>query len=669
MKNKNVKIFSVFLTIVLFFIWITNTFLENIFHSDRGSPLEDLSLKEEITNYKNIAILIEQNEGIYKESDLKKWPTDMIFNEELSGCIDKNGNKIENSIIYENGRAQVRTAETTYCYLYFDIGIDFLSEKLIRLDTSSDIGLQQEFIAGDDLYRFSGTNGNIGINNYICLGTDSCTSGSDNMYRIIGVNPDNREVKVIKETPWNNGTTYVWNTSYVGPTWLTSTLYTGTASGIFDSLSFKDMIVQNHKWNVGQAESVNISTRASVIDYENNATGTATIGILSLSDYYLAYNGDRNWYNDYDLTNWISGYHNNNATHEWTMTYYGIYSTAARPWLVSNSYGGTNLQGTINAYTIRPTFYLKPEVMYVKGDGTSSDPFIVSMKTDTEKLIDNISSDVLWESTLEDDGYRFVGTNPDNYICFGTTDKSTCTGNTDLYMYRIIGIFEDSEGEQHLKLIKKEALNTSYVWNADYENDVPWNESDLYKGINESYFLENTTYSYMQDTNWIDKIVTWGYTATNTKTYESSGMSYYDSVIRQTYLHEMNRSTKSSSVGVWDTISAKIGLMYVSDYQLSLGSTALDYTNSNSTHYASMKTGWMHISNNDSGAPSASEWTMTRKGFVGYGYYFAKDVDLSGYVNWNSVRSHRSVRPVFYLTNDVTISGEGAIDSPYIITN
>jgi len=289
--------------------------------------------------------------------------------------------------------------------------------------------------------------------------------------------------------------------------------------------------------------------------------------------------------------------------------------------------------------------------------------------TDTEKLIENVSSDVLWESTLEDDGYRFVGTDPANYICFGTTDTSTCTGNTDLYMYRIIGIFEDSEGEQHLKLIKKEALNTSYVWNADYENDVPWNESDLYKGINESYFLENTTYSYMQDTNWIDKIVTWGYTATNTKTYESSGMSYYDSVIRQTYLHEMNRSTKSSSVGVWDTISAKIGLMYVSDYQLSLGSTALDYTNSNSTHYASMKTGWMHISNNDSGAPSASEWTMTRKGFVGYGYYFAKDVDLSGYVNWNSVRSHRSVRPVFYLTNDVTISGEGAIDSPYIITN
>jgi len=291
--------------------------------------------------------------------------------------------------------------------------------------------------------------------------------------------------------------------------------------------------------------------------------------------------------------------------------------------------------------------------------------------TDTEKLIENVNSDVLWKSTLEDDGYRFVGTDPANYVCFGysnaTTDCDfTNTTNTDLYAYRIIGIFEDSFGKQHLKLIKKEALNSLYVWTADDEKDIDWNKSDLYKGLNGSYFLNNITYSYMQDINWTNKIAIWDYTATNTKTYESSGMDYYSSVIRQTYLHEMNRRTKSSSVGVWDTVSSKIGLMYVSDYQLSLGSTALDYTNSTSTHYKLMKTGWMHISNNDSGASNQYEWTMSRPG-PGGGYYRAWYVDSDGYVDGHEVYHTNSVRPVFYLTSDVKISGEGTIANPYII--
>ena len=144
-------------------------------------------------------------------------------------------------------------------------------------------------------------------------------------------------------------------------------------------------------------------------------------------------------------------------------------------------------------------------------------------------------------------------------------------------------------------------------------------------------------------------------------------MSYYSSVIRQTYLHEMNRSSKTSSVGVWEIVSGKISLMYVSDYQLSLGATVLDYTNNNSTHYQSMKTGWMHISNNDSGAPSEYEWTSTRSSDVGN--YEAWAVDSDGLVFKPGVFNPVSVRPVFYLTNDVKISGEGTIENPYIITN
>jgi len=302
----------------------------------------------------------------------------------------------------------------------------------------------------------------------------------------------------------------------------------------------------------------------------------------------------------------------------------------------------------------------------------------------------------MWNSTLEEDGYRYVGINPDNYICFGTTDQEECKTNTDKYMYRIIGVFEDEEGRQHLKLIKKEALNTTYAWNADYQTDVDWDESDLYKGINGSYFLTNTNYEYMQDSIWTDKIAEWNYTATNTKTYENYnstngtpyGPYYYYNTVKTVYLHEMNRSSKTSqtcyynasttadcSVGEWKYAAdadwdksvvpkVKISLMYASDYLLSLGSSALDYRIN--SQYSTLKTGWMNISKNDNGAPSAYEWTSSRYG-DDYGDYGAWYVYSTGIVGYYYVVDANSVRPVFYLTSEVELSGEGTSTSPYII--
>lgn len=64
--------------------------------------------------------------------------------------------------------------------------------------------------------------------------------------------------------------------------------------------------------------------------------------------------------------------------------------------------------------------------------------------------------------------------NPNNYICFGTSDKSACTSNQSKYMYRIIGVFDDEQGNQHVKLIKKEALDSAMVWNEDRWTSINW---------------------------------------------------------------------------------------------------------------------------------------------------------------------------------------------------
>ena len=63
-----------------------------------------------------------------------------------------------------------------------------------------------------------------------------------------------------------------------------------------------------------------------------------------------------------------------------------------------------------------------------------------------------------------------------NYICLGQ-DCSTGSSND---MYRIIGITEDGL----MKVIKNTPSNDSIAWNGDYQSDIKWPQSELYKYLN-----------------------------------------------------------------------------------------------------------------------------------------------------------------------------------------
>jgi len=227
--------------------------------------------------------------------------------------------------------------------------------------------------------------------------------------------------------------------------------------------------------------------------------------------------------------------------------------------------------------------------------------------------------------------YRFQGVEDtnntvDNYICFGTTSKSDCTSNTDAYMYRIIGI--SSNGQ--LKLIKKEALNTVYKWNSSY--NVDWAHSSLYAGLNGSYFLNNTT--YVPDSSWSNRIV-------------ASDWHYYTST-------DTTISTIAERELGAETVNAKIGLMYLHDYAYALATPA--YSN----------TSWIHLSKNDTSAPSGYEWIISRHSTIN-----AWLVRSDGKVSFSTygMTDSYSVRPVFYLRSGERIaSGSGTIDDPYILS-
>ncbi len=402
--------------------------------------------------------------------------------------------------------------------------------------------------------------------------------------------------------------------------------------------------------------------------YDISATVSKTISDGSDANYKVVITESNGKETTYTLAQIISG-----VTHTGKINKlaYGTNQTIKIKAYVTNT---ESIQNDLSGNTIAITITPKSGDSGFSCDTTLDVAQAAQGKDFAQFLVDNYTRiDGLWSSGLEDDGYRYVGsgaynsaTTPNNFICFGTTDKTECKNNEAKYMYRIIGVFEGSDGNQHLKLISLKQLS-QHAWNNDASTDVAWENSDMYTGLNGSYFLTNTTYDYLQNNTWLNKIENWTWSAVNTKTFSHSGPNYYNSLSpSQIYLHEMNRSSKTSSIGSWTNPTAKIGLMYASDYTLSLGSSALAITGGTYDNRTTLKTGWMHQSNNDT-TSSTTEWTLSRFG-DNSGCFNAWFVLSGGYVSADSVGYADGARPVFHLTSDARISGgNGEYTNPYIL--
>lgn len=295
-----------------------------------------------------------------------------------------------------------------------------------------------------------------------------------------------------------------------------------------------------------------------------------------------------------------------------------------------------------------------------------------------------IESNELWQSNLEGDGYRFVGTNPNNYVCFGTSNQEECLNNQNKYLYRIIGVFPDDINNYHVKLIKYSSLDKTYLWH-DENTDVNWNESLLFKGLNDSYYLNNT--NYFLDNSWKDMIYDWNWISNNSLMYEMNGPRYLYNTPKNIYLYELQKTGRlnetyydylnqetDGSIGEWTYVKAKIGLMYASDYALSLGDVALNMTENTEIMKDTLKTGWLHIANNQYDAQDNTytfEWLISRYGYYESGYYGAFRINENGVTGGIAIHlNYLSVRPTFYLNSDVMrLSGDGTINNPYIIVN
>ena len=236
-----------------------------------------------------------------------------------------------------------------------------------------------------------------------------------------------------------------------------------------------------------------------------------------------------------------------------------------------------------------------------------------------------------------DNSYRYAGVNPNNYVCFGST-ASTCPNDN---LYRIIGVF----GSQ-VKLIKatyasSSLLGTSgafnegnkYHWNSDDNNT--WRLSDL-NTVN----LNGTFLNGLSST-WRNKIAT--------TTWKVGGGSYdylKDQTIRKVYNYELG--TYSSNT----TYSAKIGLIYVSDYGYATSPDNWDLLLNN-----------VNISDDNWMYTGYSEWTISPVSVLSMNAF---GIALGGRIASLTAPSNSCiVRPTFYLNTNITYNrGSGTSTDP-----
>lgn len=410
MNKPNVKKYIIVILAILGVVFLNLTFKSL---SNKPVVLDTVKLKEIKVDKKTFGIFIEKNsysgeDDKYEQYDGDTWPTGYLFNEEKSGCVDVNGLLIDNAINYEDDTISVTTGKTAYCYVYFDkikardlsytnasytecedvqCALDELYEKENDSISKLTLGLSDTYEAG--LKRYQG----LTADNYICFGTtdkDTCTSDTDKyMYRIMGIDANNR-MKLIKKEALNTG--YAWNNERNTKTltWVNSDLYNGLNGSYFLTNtnyvpSGWDTRIDTNTWHYGNIKDDTLSL-VELTQAEQNFTDTvnAKIGLLYIHDIAYGFKEGKNCSSaGYCKTSWLNLLKNGNdtnppSTYEWSMTNFDYTLFYYQAWRIS---GDTFYADTIdvdNELSVRPVFFLNSSQNVASGNGTLTDPFILS---------------------------------------------------------------------------------------------------------------------------------------------------------------------------------------------------------------------------------------------------------------------------------------------------
>ncbi len=312
--------------------------------------------------------------------------------------------------------------------------------------------------------------------------------------------------------------------------------------------------------------------------------------------------------------------------------------------------------------------------------------------------------------------YRYQGAFPDsdsstmpNWICFGTTNQDECKNNIDKYMYRIIGINENGQLYLLKETILKEEEVLGFAWNdetrIDFEDDFcldgvcpEWNEADLFQRINgiangtkagngnandgvdndTDIFVDSKYYDYLKSgdensdgeaTDWYNliDIHSWYYGDTtensDSKRYNGDEMYAIETGKTSTKYNVGKYGSVTEQTHIWtNKVNAKICLMYTHD---------VDYAYPGGIPGSNSKVvnSWIHFKKDGYNLSSSGEWLSSRFGIVSTkdSYVLARRVMNDGNMGGSSLIIDYGVRPVFYLSNDIRLTGDGTKTAPFTL--
>ncbi|MBS5862626.1 MAG: hypothetical protein KIC76_04400 [Firmicutes bacterium] len=257
---------------------------------------------------------------------------------------------------------------------------------------------------------------------------------------------------------------------------------------------------------------------------------------------------------------------------------------------------------------------------------------------------------------VNENGYRYEGKNPNNYIWFNNE------------YWRIIGVFDSAShgqsGKNLVKIIRAETLD-ALAWHKSNTND--WTASSLKSLLNGAYYnaTDGTSSGYC-----------YGYSTTMTANcdYTKKGIqSGYRGMIANVTWHLGGYSSNSATAGSFygyergttvysgrpTSTTGYIGLMYPSDYGYSVLSSSCARTTNLGSYNTAKCAGasWLY--------GKGTEWTLTPRSSNSN---FVSILYSIGYLSSNNANYGYGSRPVLYLDASVyKIDGDGSLENPYIV--
>ena len=372
-----------------------------------------------------------------------------------------------------------------------------------------------------------------------------------------------------------------------------------------------------------------------------------------------------------------NGHYFDNRQYVWLFSPYGFNNIDAAVWGVDGS--KFTIDSVDKSWGVRPSVSLKPNTEFTKGDGSFTNPFVIG---DVVEEPSGNSFDTVFAANdtdiFDENGLRYEGTDPNNYICLDNKTNGTCSSSS--LLFRIIGLFDEeysSDGtnssgtKELLKVIDTNNYGgtSGKYWNSAGTNN--WSTASLKTELNEAYLT-----TLLGTSNVNSKLSSaianakWHLGGANDHNYETL-------TAEDIYIEERNTSAIYS--GNPSSIYAKVGLMYPSDYgYATVGGTTTDksscrvsplYNWQDSSYSDCKNNDWLFTSQKSSWSSHQSEWLLSPyssdSGCAARLYMEGSVLFYGSY----GVNSHSFVvRPTFYLDSSILKivgTGDGTKDNAY----